>query len=137
MYCFYMRCLLQFLCSTDYCFWFRSIAVSGRQMAVGLLHGTAYFACMVKSITTGSLFYSLRNATSGTMRSSHSPHQLHEVFFCFAVQDLAFVVLDSLEVKLSVFKFAASFLAMCRKICSVAFGCPECCDAVAVRICLG
>jgi hypothetical protein len=74
---------------------------------------------------------------NGTMRSSHSPHHLHEVFFCFAVQDLAFVVLDSLEVKLFAFEFAASFLAMCRKICSVAFGCQECCDAVAVRICLG
>ena len=36
--------------------------------------------------------------------------------------DLAFVVLDALKVELSAFKFAASFLAMCRNICSVAFG---------------
>ena len=36
--------------------------------------------------------------------------------------DLAFVVLDVLEVELSAFKFAASFLARCWNICSVAFG---------------
>ena len=36
--------------------------------------------------------------------------------------DLAFDVLDALKVELSAFKFAASFLAMCRNICSVAFG---------------
>jgi hypothetical protein len=46
-YCLYMCCLSHFLYSTDYCFWFLSIGVSGRQMAVGFLHGTstAYFAC--------------------------------------------------------------------------------------------